>query len=95
MLPHFLELQAWSRTQTGNVIKMIRSDGEWASNQFKLIKPRSDFEHKMSTPGRELAIEQSRKRLVPHCVIGLTRPLNKRPLRRRKSIGRDFRILGQ
>ena len=47
----FLELQAWSKTQTGNVIKMIRSDGEWASNEFKMIKTKSGFEHKMTTPG--------------------------------------------
>ena len=46
----FRELQNWSKTQTGNKIKIIRTDGEWSSNEFKQIKKQSGFEHKLTTP---------------------------------------------
>jgi hypothetical protein len=47
----FKDLMAWSETQTGRKIKMIRTDGEWASTAFNRIKSSSGFEHKMTTPG--------------------------------------------
>ena len=46
----FRRLQAWSRTQTGKIIKKIRSDGEWSSGEFKALKSAAGFEHSMTTP---------------------------------------------
>jgi len=44
------ELLAWSKTQTGSPIRAIRTDGEWASNEFKELKARCGFDHLLTTP---------------------------------------------
>ena len=45
----FKALAAWSKTQTGNPIKNIRTDGEWCSEEFKELKTKYGFNHRQST----------------------------------------------
>ena len=47
-LSKLLEIVAWSKVQTGNSMRVFRSDGEWNSNEFKEFKSSSGFEHKMT-----------------------------------------------
>ena len=47
----FRDLAAWSKTQTGNKIKEVRTDGEWASKEWQDLKSKMGFEHKKTTRG--------------------------------------------
>ena len=41
----FKELKAWSEAQTGLKIKLVRTDGEWRSNEWLRLKAQAGFEH--------------------------------------------------
>ena len=46
----FKILWSWTETQTGQRIKNVRTDGEWSSGEWQLLKQERGIEQRMSSP---------------------------------------------